>query len=194
MNLKITPRDKKILLGGGVIVGVYLLAVWVVQPIYAKQKRMDQKISNKIQFIQKYYEILNHDSYYKSKQIANERTRIFLSKKFLNETQPGLAAAKLQKIIKGFALQSRVKIQQVRVEKTKAIDQMPAVPISVTLRSSLRNLSEFVYHMENSEKFLVVEEITTQRINKSNPEELKTRLLVSGFIQDLTPSPDGPKA
>jgi len=194
MNLKITPRDKKFLLGGGVIVGVYLLAVWVVQPIYAKQKRMDQKISNKIQFIQKYYEILNHDSYYKSKQIANERTRIFLSKKFLNETQPGLAAAKLQKIIKGFALQSRVKIQQVRVEKTKAIDQMPAVPISVTLRSSLRNLSEFVYHMENSEKFLVVEEITTQRINKSNPEELKTRLLVSGFIQDLTPSPDGPKA
>jgi len=194
MNLKITPRDKKILLGGGVILGVYLLAVWVVQPIYAKQKRMDQKISNKIQFIQKYYEILNHDSYYKSKQIANERTRIFLSKKFLNETQPGLAAAKLQKIIKGFALQSRVKIQQVRVEKTKAIDQMPAVPISVTLRSSLRNLSEFVYHMENSEKFLVVEEITTQRINKSNPEELKTRLLVSGFIRDLTPSPDGPKA
>jgi len=194
MNLKITPRDKKFLLGGGVILGVYLLAVWVVQPIYAKQKRMDQKISNKIQFIQKYYEILNHDSYYKSKQIANERTRIFLSKKFLNETQPGLAAAKLQKIIKGFALQSRVKIQQVRVEKTKAIDQMPAVPISVTLRSSLRNLSEFVYHMENSEKFLVVEEITTQRINKSNPEELKTRLLVSGFIQDLTPSPDGPKA
>jgi len=194
MNLKITPRDKKILLGGGVILGVYLLAVWVVQPIYAKQKRMDQKIANKIQFIEKYYEILNHDSYYKSKQIANERTRIFLSKKFLNETQPGLAAAKLQKIIKGFALQSRVKIQQVRVEKTKAIDQMPAVPISVTLRSSLRNLSEFVYHMENSEKFLVVEEITTQRINKSNPEELKTRLLVSGFIQDLTPSPDGPKA
>ena len=194
MNLKITPRDKKFLMVGGVILGVYLLAVWVVEPIYAKQKRVDQKIQNKIQFIQKYHEILNHDSYYKSKQIANDRTRIILGKKFLNETQPGLAAAGLQKIIKGFALQSRVKIEQVRVEKTKEINQMPAVPISITLRSSLRNLSEFVFRMENAEKFLVVEEIITQRINKSNPEELKTRLLVSGFIQDVAPKPSGPKA
>jgi len=194
MSLKITPRDKKFLIGGGVIVGIYLLAVWVIQPIYAKQKLVEQKIQNKIQFIQKYYEILNQDSYYNAKKAANARTRIILAKKFLNETQPGLAAARLQKIIKGFAIQSRVKIQQVRVEKAKVINQMPAVPISMTLRSSLRNLSEFVYRMENSEKFLVVEEITSQRINKSNPEELKTRLLVSGFIQDLTARQNGPKA
>ncbi len=194
MKLKITPRDKKFLIGGGVILGIYLLAVWVIQPVYAQQKLVDQEIQNKIQLIQKYYEILNQDSYYNAKRIANERTRIILAKKFLNETQPGLAAARLQKIIKGFALQSRVKIEQVRVEKAKLIDQMPAVPISMTLRSSLRNLSEFIYRMENSEKFLVVEEITAQRINKSNPEELKTRLLVSGFIQDLTFRPNGPKA
>jgi len=194
MKPNITPRDKKFLVGGGVIVGIYLLSVWVIQPIHEKQKRVDQKIQNKIQFIQKYYEILSQDSYYNAKKAANERTRIILAKKFLNETQPGLAAARLQKIIKGFAQQSRVKIEQVRVEKAKVIDQMPAVPISMTLRSSLRNLSEFVYRMENSEKFLVVEEITSQRINKSNPEELKTRLLVSGFIQDLTPRPNGPKA
>ena len=194
MNLKITPRDKKFLTVGGVIVGVYLLAVWVVEPIYAKQKRVDQKIQNKIQFIQKYHEILNHDSYYKSKQIANERTRSILGRKFLNETQPGLAAAGLQKIIKGFALQSRVKIEQVRVGKTKEINKMSAIPINITLRSSLRNLSEFVFRMENAEKFLVVEEIVTHRINKSNPEELKTRLLVSGFIQDIAPKPSGPRA
>jgi hypothetical protein len=194
MSLTVTPRDKKFLLGGGIIFGIYALTVWVIQPIYANQKRVDQKILNKIQFIQKYHEILNHDSYYKSKQIANARNRTLLGKKFLNETEPGLAAAKLQKIIKEFALQSRVKIQQVRIEKAKEINQMPAVPIKITLRSSLRNLTEFVYRMENAEKFLVVEEIITQRVNKSNPEELKTRLLVSGFIQDITPRPNGPKA
>jgi hypothetical protein len=194
MNLKVTPRDKKFLTVGGVFLGVYLLAVWVVEPIYAKQKKVEQTIQNKIQFIQKYHEILNHDSYYKSKQIANDRTRIILGKKFLDETQPGLAAAGLQKIIKGYALQSRVKIEQVRVEKAKEINSMAAVPINITLRSSLRNLSQFVFRMENAEKFLVVEEIVTHRINKSNPEELKTRLLVSGFIQDIAPKPGGPTA
>lgn len=194
MNLKVTPRDKKFLIAGGLMLGIYLLSVWVIQPIHSEQKQIDQQIKNKTQFIQKYHEILSQDSYYNSKRIANQRTRMTLAKKFFNETRPGLAAAGLQKIIKNFALQSRVRIDQVRVEKSKVIDQMPTVPISMTLRSSLRNLSEFIYRIENSEKFLVVEEITTQRINKSNPEELKTRLRVSGFIQDLTPRPNGPKA
>jgi len=178
-------------MGAGLMLGIYLLTVWVIQPIYKKQKRMDQQIQTRIQFIQKYHEILSQDSYYKTKKIANNRTRIILTKKFLNEIQPGLAAARLQKIIKAFALQSGVKIEQVRVEKSKIIDQMPAIPIGMTLRSSLRNLSEFIYRMENSEKFLVVEEMTTQRINKSNPEELKTRLLVSGFLQDITSRQNG---
>jgi type II secretory pathway component PulM len=194
MNLKITPRDKKFLIGGGLILGVYLLTAWVVQPIYEKQKVIDRQIQNKTQFIQKYHEILSQDSYYKAKKSANARTRISLGKKFLKETQPGLAAARLQKIIKGYARQSGIKIEQVRVEKEKSIEDMPAIPISITLRSSLRTLSEFVFRMESSEIFLVVEEITTQRINKSNPEELKTRLLVSGFTQGLTPRPNGPKA
>ncbi len=194
MKLKITPRDKKFLIFGSLMLGIYVLSVWVIQPIYVKQKHIDQQIQNKTQFIRKYNELLDQKSYYNAKNLANERTRITLAKKFLNETQPGLAAARLQKIIKGFAQQSGVNIEQVRVEKSKLIAQMPAVPISMTLRSSLRTLSEFVYRMENSEIFLVVEEITTQRINKSNPEELKTRILVSGFTQGLTPRTKGPKA
>lgn len=187
MNLKITPRDKKFLAAGGAFLGVYLLIVWVIQPIYAKQKNVDQQIQNKIQFIQKYYEILNQKSYYQAKDQANKRTRIILTRKFLNETQPGLAAASLQKLIKGFAMQSGVKIEQVRVEKPKIIEQMPAVPVGMTLRSNLKNLSQFIFRLENSEKFLVVEEIVTRRTNKSDPEELQTRILVNGFIQKLKP-------
>lgn len=194
MSLKITPRDKKFLTGGIILLGIYLLATWVVQPVYAKQKRVDQEIQNKTEFIKKYHAILSQESYYKKKKLANDRSRTTLTTKFLNETQPGLAAARLQKLIKGFAQQSGVKIEQVRVEKSKSIDEMPAIPISLTLRSSLRTLSEFVYRIENSKIYLVVEELTTQRMNKSNPEELKTRLLVSGFTQGLTPRQSGPKA
>lgn len=187
MKLKMTPRDKNFLIVGGAAVCIYLLAVWVIQPIHAKQKQVDQKIQNKIQFIQKYYEILNQKSYYQSKDQDNKRNRITLTRKFLNEPQPGLAAAGLQKMINGFAAQSGVKIEQVRVEKPKVIEHMPTVPIGMTLRSNLKNLSQFIFRLENAEKFLVVEEIVTRRTNKSDPEELQTRILINGFIQELKP-------
>jgi type II secretory pathway component PulM len=187
MKLNITPRDKKFLTVGGAVVCIYLLTVWVIQPIHAKQKQVDQQIQNKIQFIQKYYEILNQKPYYQSKNQDNKRNRITLTRKFLSETQPGLAAASLQKMINGFATQSGVTIERVQVKKPKIIEKMPAVPVGMTLRSNLKNLSQFIFQLENSEKFLVVEEIVTRRINKSDPEELQTRILVNGFIQELKP-------
>ena len=64
---------------------------------------------------------------------------------------------------------------------------MPAVPIGMTLRSNLKNLSQFIFRLENAEKFLVVEEIVTRRTNKSDPEELQTRILIDGFTQELKP-------
>jgi type II secretory pathway component PulM len=187
MTLKVTPRDKKFLIVGGAFVCVYLLTVWVIQPIQARQKQVDLQIQNKIQFIQKYYEILNQKPYYQSKDQDNKRHRVTLTRKFLNETQPGLAAAGLQKMINGYAAQSGVKIERVRVEKAKVIENMPAVPIGMTLRSNLKNLSQFIFRLENSEKFLLVEEIVTRRTNKSDPEELQTRILINGFIQELKP-------
>ncbi|GJL77956.1 MAG: hypothetical protein NPINA01_09450 [Nitrospinaceae bacterium] len=187
MNLKITPRDRIFLIVGGAAVGVYLLTVAVFQPIYDKQKSVDQQIQNKIQFIQKYYSILNQNSYYQAKNQANKRTRITLKQKFLTEKQPSMAAAGLQKMINGFAAQSGVRIERVRVEKPKMIEEISAVPIGMTLRSNLKNLSQFIFRIENSAKFLVIEEIVTRRVNKSDPEELQTRLLVNGFIQELKP-------
>ena len=39
--------------------------------------------------------------------------------------------------------------------------------------------------IENNEKFLIVEKLQSRRINKIDPEEIQTRLIVTGFIQKL---------
>jgi len=41
--------------------------------------------------------------------------------------------------------------------------------------------------IENHEKFLVIEELRSRRINKKEPEDLQTRLLITGFIKELEP-------
>ena len=191
MTLNIGKRDKIFLIGGGVFVACYLLFFLVAEPIYKKQISIDEKIKDKINFIEKYYEVLNHTSYYQAKEVANKNTKTTLQKRFFNDKEPGLAAAGLQKLLQGFS-RGAVTIEKTRVEKPKYVSRILAVPVEITVRSSLKNLALFLMRIENHEKFLVIEELRSRRINKKEPEDLQTRLLITGFIKELEPKSGKP--
>ena len=191
MTLNIGKRDKVFLIGGGVFVACYLLFFLVAEPIYKKQISIDEKIKDKINFIEKYYEVLNQTSYYQAKEVANKNTKTTLQKRFFNEKEPGLAAAGLQKLLQGFS-RGAVTIEKTRVEKPKYVARILAVPVEITVRSSLKNLALFLMRIENHEKFLVIEELRSRRINKKEPEDLQTRLLITGFIKELEPKSGKP--
>jgi len=191
MTLNIGKRDKVFLIGGGVFVACYLLFFLVVEPIYKKQISIDEKIKDKINFIEKYYEVLNQTSYYQAKEVANKNTKITLQKRFFKDKEPGLAAAGLQKLLQGFS-RGAVTIEKTRVEKPKYVARILAVPVEITVRSSLKNLALFLMRIENHEKFLIIEELRSRRINKKEPEDLQTRLLISGFIKELEPKSGKP--
>ena len=186
MKVKIGQRDKKFLIGGGIFVACYLLFSLVVQPAYEKQTRINKRIKDKISFIEKYYKVLNQTSHYQEKEAANKNIKSILQTKFLVEKEPGLAAAGLQKLLQGFS-SGVVSIKKTRVEKPKFISGILAIPIEITVRSNLRNLALFLMRIENHQKFLIVEEFRSKRLNKQEPEDLQTRLLVTGFIKELEP-------
>ncbi len=189
--MKITDRDKRFLAFGGLSIVVYFLITLVISPIYATQVRKDREIQNKIRFIEKYYEVLNQKTYYEQKSKQNEEVQKSLSRRFLDGKKPGIAAANLQKILEGFASKSAIKIDRVRVEKHKFTESLMIIPIEITLRSSLKNLTQFIYKVESFEKFLVIEKLNSRRINKTDPELLQATLLISGFI--LNGEPEGTK-
>ena len=191
MTLNIGKRDKVFLIGGGVFVACYLLFFLVAEPIYKKQISIEEKIKDKINFIEKYYEVLNQTSYYQAKETANKNTKSTLQKRFFSEKEPGLAAAGLQKLLQGFS-RGAVTIEKTRVEKPKYVTRILAVPVEITVRSSLKNLALFLMRIENHEKFLVIEELRSRRINKKEPEDLQTRLLITGFIKELEPKSGKP--
>ena len=170
---------------------VYLLITLVVNPIYATQVRKDREIQEKIRFIERYYEVLNQKTYYEEKNKQNEEVQKSLSRRFLEGKKPGLAAASLQKLLEGFASKSSIKIDRVRVEKHKFTESLMVIPIEITLRASLKNLTQFIYQIESYEKFLVIEELNSRRINKTDPEQLQATILISGFI--LNGEPEGTK-
>ena len=182
--MNITQRDKNVLLAGIIFVSGYLLFFFIAEPIYKKQTKADENIKNKVQFIQKYYEILNQKAYYQKKENALRSTNTSLARRFLKEKQTGLAAASLQKLIESFS-SGTVTIERTKVEKAKYMKGLLAVPIEISIRSNLKNLSMFLMRIENNEKFLIIEEFQSRRVNKTDPEDIQTRLVITGFIQTL---------
>ena len=181
--IQITPRDKRIMIVGGVFTVCYMLFIFIIQPIHDKQKIVDQQIKNKILLVKKYREILKQKSYYEAKNVENKSTHTTLSQRFLNDTKPALAAASQQRLLEELARQTGVNIVRVRIDKPKYMEKLLTITTQITMRSTLRNLTRFVHMLESNQKFLIIEEVSAQRTNDTDLEELQSQLTISGFIK-----------
>lgn len=187
MSQKRTFREKVILTLAGGLALTYVFVEFIGDPLYQKQKSQKQNIESKTLFLSKYNEILNQTAYYREKEQANKTLATQIEKLFLSPSQPALAAAGLQKSLEEKARKTHVRLVQVKTEKTKYIEDLLAVPVQITVKSSLEKLSRFIQLIESDGKFLVIEELAIRRINKKEPEQLESRLLVNGFIQKRKP-------
>ena len=183
--IQITSRDRKVLFAGGTFIVSWLIFIFVAQPTYQESKKLNKKIQDKILFIQKCYEILNQKSYYKTISTENKLLRTTLDQRFSSQTKPALAASEQQNLIEKLSNQTGVNIIRFRVDKPKYVENLLTISTKVTTRSKLRNLTNFIHILESNQKFMVIEEITVQRINKTDLEELQAQLTVSGFIKTM---------
>ena len=183
--IQITSRDRKVLFAGGTFIVSWLIFIFVAQPTYQESKKLNKKIQDKILFIQKCYEILNQKSYYKTISTENKLLRTTLDQRFSSQTKPALAASEQQNLIEKLSNQTGVNIIRFRVDKPKYVENLLTISTKVTTRSKLRNLTNFIHMLESNQKFMIIEEITVQRINKTDLEELQAQLTVSGFIKTM---------
>jgi type II secretory pathway component PulM len=183
--IKITSRDRKVLFAGGTFIVFWLIFIFVAQPTYQENKKLTKKIQDKILFIQKCYEILNQKSYYKTISTENKLLRTTLDQRFSSHTKPALAASEQQRLIEKLSNQTGVNIIRFRVDKPKYVENLLTISTKVTTRSKLKNLTNFIHMLESNQKFMVIEEITLQRINKTDLEELQAQLTISGFIKTM---------
>jgi len=181
----ITSRDKKSLVVGGAFIMLYLLFIFIAKPKYAESLLVNKKIQDKIIFIQKCYEVLSQKYYYKAKGEENKSINTTLTQHFLTNMKPSLAAAEHQGLLEKLANKTGVNIIRFRVDKPKYTEKLLTISTEVTIRSKLRNLTNFMHLLESNQKFMVIEKISLQRINKTDLEELQTQLTVSGFIKKL---------
>jgi len=104
---------------------------------------------------------------------------------------PALAAADIQKVVHEIAKKSQVEIQSVRVLKPKDVggSRYLSIPVQVSIKGVMRQLTDFLYQIIRSSKYLTVQEVrinvTRRRLRgKTSASKLiKADITINGFLK-----------
>jgi type II secretory pathway component PulM len=188
--VKISARDKKVLIAGVVVAGlVFIFYVGTsVVPV-------GDGLSNEVQFKRRTLlgqkEMVIREDRYKAR-INEYRQRL---KQDLSRCLPGenasLAGAELQKVLKDLADQNGVEIIRRDVQQVQKLENdLVKVSVRIETQCALDQLVRFLTAIENYGKFLNVDELMVTAFRMQKRFEIRPGLTVSGYIVVPESKPD----
>ena len=180
--MKISTRDKRVLIGGAVIAGLVLLfyvGTWIVPG----REGLSTEVQTKKRTLLREKEMLIREAGFKAR-IEEYRQRL---KQDLTRCLPGensaLAGAELQKVLKDLADQNGVEIIRSDVQREQKLDSdVVKVSVNIETQCTLEQLVKFLAAVENYPKLLAIDELRITSFKMQKRWEIRPGLTVSGFI------------
>lgn len=178
-------REKKFLYAGGMLLGLAAIYLLVVKPVYRKHLDVQSKIEQKGMLLNRYKTILKREDQLKKRVAYIKKEFDKMANVLLVGAKPSLAASRLQAILEDTVKKAHVTIKNIRNKNPIEKEAFYQIPIEITVESTLRELKDIIYDIENSDKFLLVRDINIRLIKSGNPEKLKVKLIIDGYAKKI---------
>ena len=180
--MKITAREKKVLIAGGSIV-VLGLIVYLALTLIPNRSDLDNTIRLKKTMLLKERETLGQEESYKLR-VEQYRQRLGEDlKRLLPGDNPNVAAAELQKTLKDIADKNGVDIMRKDIQREQKIqDNLVKVSVRIETNCMPDQLVQFLSAVENYDKFLTVDLLAINSFKMQKRYEIRPSLTVSGYI------------
>lgn len=173
--------------------GVLLLAAAGAAYVFASAKRSTDTVrevlaAKELKLVKYREKLLEKEAAAAELSVLTNTLRQIEAGLLTGET-PSLAAAEVQEIVTTVANASGAQIKTIRVLQPEPLPKQAyaAIPVEVTLSSTLRELTELLYRLEGSAKLLRVSRMEIKalggRPRAGAPEGLVTTLTVEGFAK-----------
>jgi hypothetical protein len=165
-----------LLLGGA----VYRFS-WHIPSLFSGSHEMSFKEKE----LMKYRGVLQEKSRLEATLISAERELARAEAGLLPQQTPALAAADIQNMINNVADQKNIRIESMRVLKSKPTEngKYIAIPLEVIMTASIRQIEEVLFFIENSQRLLKITAIRIRLTNVRNPEQLYCSFTVEGLMK-----------
>jgi Tfp pilus assembly protein PilN len=189
---RLSPQHRRLvwLLGGGLLL-IFLYLV-VLSPLLSLMDSWDRQLASQSLLLTKYQNLLGS----KNRVIqANKDMKAALTRaegQFLSGSNPALASADLQEILKNLTKEQGIQMASAKVLTPREAGPYLEVPVQVQLTASISQVVSLLYHLEHHKKLLFIPEldINAPRWVKNEPTDvpLQINMVVSGVIKKGVPS------
>ncbi len=188
MNIpfRIKPREKKVLLIGGVI--VILIAVYQLYAWYSGMRVSagDYIESRQINLEKQFKKISEKDSIQKELAIVSSELKE-LEGGLLPGDKPPVAAARIQGILKEMASSVEVEITQEKALTPVDKGLYLAIPVETGFTATTEKLTKILYKIMESRYILTVSELRIIVKNVRDPSDVYATIVINGFIKKPEP-------
>ena len=189
---RLSPPHRRLvwLVGGGLLLLLFYLAV--VNPLLSLEDSWNQDLVNQNKVLSKYQSLLKS----KNQVIqANKAMKAALARtegQFLSGSNPAVASADLQEILKNLAKEQGVQMTSAKVLPPREAGLYLEVPVQVELTATINQLVTLLYHLEHHKKLLFIPDldINAPRMIKGENKDvpLQISMVISGVIKKGVPS------
>ena len=181
--MKLTTRDRKILIIGGAALGLFALFKFAMMPLLAYSQELSEK-SEDLRF-----------RYEKSVKAISQRAAVDYE---LNELKkigaslgsrlidhaanPNVAGAKLQQTLDDFLQQSKLKTRSKKILKSEERGGFLCVPVELSATGSLSELRDFLSKVMNDRMLLQVTKLELRPENQRDPQNVFIEIVIVGFV------------
>jgi len=177
-------RERKIILIGGAIL-LLLGLIYNLAPSVRGMLSEDETLGLKEQKLMKYTAKVNEKAslIQQEKALRNRLKRIEAG--LLTPKTPALAAVDIQTMVRDIAARNGAEVKTMRILSAVSEEDQAyvAIPVEVTLSSSVRQLVEVLYGIETSTRLLHVADITARAAGGRSGNTILSTMTVEGFMK-----------
>jgi len=183
---KLSSRDRKFLIGGGITATVIVVAFYIIIPFVDSYASLDEELSRQGKLLQESVEVIRNKRVYQERSSGMDRELARLNRQLLDGSDEVTAQNQLETIVREIAEYSQITISRSFPIQGRTIeDRYSAITVEITVDGDLESLAAFLQSVGSHSKYLKVDEFNiSSTISRRNQlRRLSPRMQISGFIK-----------
>jgi type II secretory pathway component PulM len=187
---RLTPQQRRLALIGGGFLLLALFYLALISPLVSWHDSWSRDLARQRQLLAKYQSLIASKARIEQGNKAMKAALAQAQSQFLTGSNPAVASADLQEILKKLTQDHGVSMTSTKVLQPREAGPYLEVPVQVQLACTTGQLLTIIYQLEHHKKLLFIPELEVNAprwvIGAKGSSTLQVNLVVSGVIKKST--------
>ncbi|MBN1879904.1 type 4a pilus biogenesis protein PilO [bacterium] len=161
---------------------IYVAIDFVIDPLAASYEKKKEMLESREQLLKKYEHLIETADRTRDKLQKITAIESAIRKGLLTGTNPDLANAELQGIVKDIAKKADIRFSRITPAKTVEEKGFTQISLKLPFSGSIRQIAKFLYEIESSPWMLNISSLSI-RSRRQDKGDLRVEMEITAFIR-----------